>query len=226
MHNKATASPSVDEMMDAVKTHNIFKVANLLDSNPSLATAPTESGDTPLLMSVYYGAKDITELLLSSGAKLSLFEAAATGRTEQVRGMLEEEPERLNSYSHDGWTALHLAAFFGHAETVECLLGLGADWTLLAQNGNGNTPLHAALAAQCHEAAKLLLEKHGTNINIPDKSGWTPLHLASANGDLVLAEELVQRGADRNARTNQDRTPLELAQEHGQEAIAALLQRF
>ena len=226
MNKNVTASPSVDEMMDAVKTNDISKVSNLLESNLSLATAPTETGDTPLMISVYYGAKDITELLLSSGANLSLFEAAATGRTERVREILEEEPERLNSYSHDGWTALHLAAFFGPLETVEYLLSLGADWTLLAQNGMGNMPLHAALAARRHEAAKILLVKHGTDINLPDKSGWTPLHLAAANGDQVLAEVLVTRGADLNALNNNGQTPLDLAQEHGQAEIAAMLKRF
>ena len=182
------------EMLDAVKNKDISKITDLLDRTPALVTVPTESEDTPLLLSVYYGAQEITELLLSRGAHVSLYEAAAIGQTERVREILEEKPERLNAYSHDGWTALHLAAFFGHSETVEQLLGLGADWTLFSQNAMGNQPLHAALAARRHDAAKVLLEKHGADINTPDKNGWTPLHLASANGDTVLVEELLKRG--------------------------------
>jgi hypothetical protein len=39
----------------------------------------------------------------------------------------------------------------------------------------------------------------------------TPLHLASANGHLIVAELLIQCGADVNTRNQNQETPLDLA---------------
>lgn len=44
------------------------------------------------------------------------------------------------------------------------------------------------------EIASLLLE-HGANVDVQDKSGWTPLMFASMNGHAGIALLLVQNGA-------------------------------
>ncbi|KEO82419.1 ankyrin repeat domain-containing protein [Tumebacillus flagellatus] len=210
------------EMLDAVKTRDIKRVQELLAADSSLANAPSEREDSPVLMSVYYGAKDITTLLLSRGAELTMYEASATGNTQRVRELVEADPTAINNLSHDGWTALHLAAFFGHRETAEVLLANGADHRIFSTNEMGNQPLHAAVAGRRTDVARLLIES-GAELNTPSEPGWTPLHLAAQNGDLEIIEMLLARGVELNAKNNQDKTPLAYALEEGHTAVADLL---
>jgi ankyrin repeat protein len=62
-----------------------------------------------------------------------------------------------------------------------------------------------------------VLIERGAAVNQGDNSGFTPLHLAAANGYLEIARLLLEAGADANARTSEtagtrwgNKTPLEL----------------
>ncbi|XP_036442648.1 oxysterol-binding protein-related protein 1 isoform X1 [Colossoma macropomum] len=59
------------------------------------------------------------------------------------------------SKSNFGWTALHLACYFGHRDVVEELLKAGADGNLT--NNVGDTPLHKAAFTGRKEVVMLLL---------------------------------------------------------------------
>src|SRR5256885_7222216 len=131
---------------DAIKAGELDRVKAMVSADPSLVNARDADG-TAILTAVYHRQKEIVNLLVARGASLSLFEAAAAGEIERVERLIGESPSDVNGYSPDGWTPLHLAAFFGHAKIVELLLAHGADVTARAKNPNANTPLHAALAA-------------------------------------------------------------------------------
>lgn len=53
--------------------------------------------------------------------------------------------------------------------------------------------------------------KNGSNVNIANKYGRSPLHLAAYNGHQSTAELLVQKGADINLKDHLDLTPLFMA---------------
>ena len=55
--------------------------------------------------------------------------------------------------------------------------------------------------------------------------GWTALHYASGYGFVELVEPLLERGADVNARDGEERTPLRVAVEEGQNEIDEMLRR-
>lgn len=58
-----------------------------------------------------------------------------------------------------------------------------------------------------------------------DAEGRTPLHLASAQGDVAAVERLIGEGADLGAKDNAGETPLHLAALHGHvDAIRRLIQ--
>jgi uncharacterized protein len=185
------------EIFTAVEQGRTERVAELLRDHPELVNARHEAGHSLLLAAVYAGRKPVFELLLAQGAGVDLFEACALGLADRVTAHLDRDGELLHAYSHDGWTALHLAAFFGHREVARLLLERGAEVNARSRNttfGRENTPLHAAAANRRTEVARLLIEA-GADVNARDRSGLTPLALAAGTHNDLLMLDLLDKGA-------------------------------
>ena len=165
-----------------------------------------------MLQALYRGDHAAVEATRPPAAELDLFEAAALGETERVRQLLRDDPGAVAGFSPDGFTPLHLAAFFGHPDAVDVLLEHGARVDVYAEASFAPVaPLGSAAAAGSTEAARLLLDA-GADVNTRGREGgFTPLHSAAQSGTDDLVRLLLERGADRDARTNDGRTPLDLA---------------
>ncbi len=125
-----------------------------------------------------------------------IMQAAMNGDAKSVQACLAADGSLAGAYSEDGWTALHLVAYFGHLEAALVLLDHGADPEVRSRNRMENTPLHAAVANRQVAAARLLLER-GADRAAQKDDGLTPLDLARENGhDAVIA--LLPRQADGN----------------------------
>jgi ankyrin repeat protein len=211
--------------IDAIKAGEFERVKAMVTAEPTLIDARSRSGDSAILTAVYHHQKEIVNLLVSRGASLSIFEACAAGELERVERLLREHAAGANEYSADGWTPLHLAAFFGHAKIAELLLAHGADVFARSRGPNGNTPLHAALAGN-HKFVAGLLIGHGADVNATDAQGWRPLHLAAANNNMDAIKALIAQGADVQAPNGEAKTALSLATEKNYREAAALLRRY
>jgi uncharacterized protein len=207
-----------DEFLAACKAGDAGAVKAALADNPALAGYTDPSGETPLMAALYRGHGEVVAALAGAGASRDLFSAAALGRPADVSAALAADPAALSRLSYDGWTPLHLAAFFGHAEVAGQLLEAGADVNAYSSNGMRNTPLHAALAGQRHEAAMRLIAG-GADVHAPDAGGHTPLHIAAENGDVVAVKALLDRGGDPHAVDAEDKTPLSRAAARNHAAI-------
>jgi len=210
--------------LDAIKAGEFDRVKAMVSSDPTLMEARGRTGESAILTAVYHRQKDIVNLLVARGAPLTIFEACAAGEIERVERLVADDPASINTHSPDGWTPLHLAAFFGHAKIVELLLGEHADVAARSRNSNGNTALHAALASNHAFAAGLLLGA-GADVNATDAEGWRPLHIAAANNNLDSMASLVAQGADVAAANRAGQTALSLAQEKNHKEAATLLRR-
>lgn len=212
------------QFFDAIKAGDSAKVTELLAANPSLVNTPDASGLAPFTVAKYNRKEDIAQLLERHGAQLDIFAAAMVGRTARILELLSGNKSLVKLMSHDGWTPLHLAAFFGHKEAAEALLNAGAEINARSTNAMQNTPLHAATAGKKADVILVLVER-GADVNARQHGGWTPLHAAAQNGDLPTVELLLQNGADAKARAENNQSALDLALTKGHQSVVDLLDR-
>jgi ankyrin repeat protein len=151
----------------------------------------------PILEALYKGERERAEELVDEHRALDVFEAAALGDDARLEELLQGEPELARSWSSDGFTALHYAAFFGTPKAIRTLLAHGAEVETPATNEQfapQARPLHSAVAAGRSENAEALLEA-GADPNARQHGGFTPLMQAEQSGNLDLAELLIRHGA-------------------------------
>src|SRR5262245_47810992 len=165
----------IETLVDAAKAGDLGKVRAMLAVNFLLASQRLSSGESPLMAALYRGHADVVTAIINAGAEIDVFAAAATGRFDDLRRVLNDRT--VNSYAYDGWTPLHLAAFFGHLELARMLLDTKADVAAVSQNSLANTPLHAATAGKHADVALLLLDR-GADPFAVDSGGYTPLEIA------------------------------------------------
>jgi ankyrin repeat protein len=200
------------EFIDAATQGDVAKVKEMLQADPSLAQSRDTNGLSVILKATYFGQRDVVAALLASGVELNIFEAAATGQTDRVRTLIEQDPALVNSYSPDGFAPLSLAAFFGHPETVDVLLAAGAEVSAPSRETMKLTPLASALATGHNQIARTLIE-HSADVNAKGDQDVTPLHTAAARGNIEAATFLLEHGADINATTTDGKKPITYAEE-------------
>jgi uncharacterized protein len=183
----------VTEFLDAVRAGDREEVERQLAADPAAAEA-TEAGVSAPLLALYHGRRELAELLAAASGDLGLFEAAALDRTGRLEELLDADHGRANAFSADGFTALHLAAFFGAPDAAALLVGRGADVRAVSRNALHVQPLHSAAAARQVEIARLLLDA-GADPNAAQEGGFVPLDAALQNEDGELEALLRERGA-------------------------------
>lgn len=123
-----------------------------------------------------------------------------------------------------GNSPLHTAAKYNHHMiAIYCLNKISAnagesswkefDAYLNAQNANGDTPLHLAVANNSKDVFDILLRNRAINVNIPDNLGRTPLHIAITTDGFYFIEKLLLKNANPNIADRMNRTSVKLMKE-------------
>jgi ankyrin repeat protein len=202
----------VQDLIEAVKAGDTERVAALVAQEPALAAAEDADGMTPVRHALYTNQRAALEALLAADPPLGPLDLAATGRADELRERLAEHPKQANARARDGFTALHLACFFGGSEAVRVLLEAGADPNPPQDNPMRVAPLHSAAAARDSEAVRLLLEA-GAEPNARQNGGYTALHAAAQHGDTEMADTLKRHGADPSLKTDDGRDAAAMGRE-------------
>jgi ankyrin repeat protein len=132
--------------------------------------------------------------------------------------LLQQQPDVICTYSADGFTPLHFAAFFSQPEAAEELLNNGADPNAVASNGTRLAVINSAAASGNADLVKMLL-REGANPDAQQEGGYTALHAAAQHDNVEMVKALLDAGADPSIHTNDGKRALDMA---GSEAAAAL----
>ncbi len=214
----------IKAFQELVKKGDLDGVRTALAGDPSLLDAANESGQSSYLLARYYRQPAVADYLLSQSPKLDVFDKCVAGQVDAALEEIDRNPSLLTMHNSDGWTPLHLAAFFGHPELAKALINRNAAVDALSTNAMQNTPLHAAAAGGSMASVALLLDA-GADVNARQHGGWTALHAAAQNGNHEMVKLLLSHGADPGLRAENNQSPLDLALMHGKGDIAALLEQ-
>jgi len=192
-------------IFDLIDAGDAAGVRELVAREPAAAAARDAQGLSALMRAFYRGGGEAYEAIRAAAPPLDAWDRLLVGESSGL-----PDP---GSWSLDGFTPLHIAAFAHNVDAVRALLDDGADPNVLATASFATvTPLGTAATFGAVEVARTLLE-HGADTEATADHGFTPLQSAAANGNRALVELLLAHGARKDARNERGETAADLAKD-------------
>ncbi|KAK2993778.1 hypothetical protein RJ640_018068 [Escallonia rubra] len=215
------ANNGYDPFHVAAKQGHLEVLMELLHSFPNLVMTTDSTNSTALHTAAAQGHTEVVNLLLNADSNLAkiarsngktvLHTAARMGHLEVAKSLLSKDPSIGFRTDKKGQTALHMAVKGQNAEIVLELIKPDPSVISLEDN-KGNTALHIAtrkgrIQWLCHfnayidtslpvwQIVQCLLSVEGINTNAINKTGETPLDIASKFGPPELFTILKDAGA-------------------------------
>ncbi len=185
-------------IFEAIKSGDVDGVRAVLRDDPSAAAARGDDDVSAVRAALYAQRQDLADAVLEAEPELDVFDAAAVGDVDRLTELLDGDPDLLGAFSGDGFTPLHLAAFFGRGDAVRLLLDRGADVGAVARNDMQVQALHSAVAGRHRDVAAALLVA-GADPNARQHGGFTPLMAAEEHNDEEMVRLLMDHGAEESA---------------------------
>jgi ankyrin repeat protein len=196
------------------------------------------SGQAPLCLASLYGNPESIKLLLASGVNKNtrdadgntpLHIAVLYRHSENLDEILKVNPD-INAINTEGYTPLHLAVRRPDNEkAIGHLFQQGADVNI--PDPTGRNALLVSVGSNQKEYIRLLVSK-GLDINSRDEDGNTALHYPLSNVlrdkmylpySTEIVKILVEEGADPHIENKEGKSPMDLAEESGENELISLL---
>jgi uncharacterized protein len=210
----------VQDIFTAITANDKERVAQLIAAEPGAAHARNAGGISALMQARYENRLEIVDLLRPATGELDIFEAAALGDVARLNKLLANDGELVKARSSDGFTALHLACFFGQLEAAETLVRHGADSN--AVSPSRIAVIHSAAASRNAALLKLVLDA-GANPDSQQQRGYTALHEAAMHNSVERAQALLDAGADPAVKSDAGQTAADMAVQNGNREVVELL---
>jgi uncharacterized protein len=185
--------PTIFELVDR---GDVDGIRTLLTADPAARDLRNDAGHSPLIHALFTGRGPAFDAILEAGEPTDPWDRLVGGYADPL-----PPPD---SWSPDGFTPLHLAAFVDNVPAAAALLAAGADPNVLATASFARvTPLGTCAFSGALGVARLLLA-HGADPHIGEDGAYTVEAEAIARGNqelIALIEAAAGPGTSKEAAT-------------------------
>ncbi|KAH0603673.1 uncharacterized protein H6S33_007332 [Morchella sextelata] len=204
----------------ACREGRLAAVESLLSANPKLAHRRDSDDRLPIHWACSYNHLPIVQVLTqvkdfdidavdASGWSCLMIACSVKDGDDLVEYLLKRGAD-AGLKNNNGQTPLHFCASKTRLSTAHLLLSPPYKASPRIPDTHSQLPLHRAAAVGSLPMVKLLLD-HNSPLNSSDRSGFTALHHAIAEGHGDVAIELLRRGADSSRRDSDGTLAIALA---------------
>ncbi|XP_065832715.1 ankyrin-3-like isoform X2 [Oscarella lobularis] len=204
-------------------------VAELLISKQCDQNAKNNFENGALALASANGKTKMTETLVEMGFGVNethqtgctpLHLAAQNGHVEVAECLLEKGAN-LEAQDKMGQTPFLVACSYDQLDVAKFFIGKGCNHCV--KNSYNNGALALAIMNGKTEMTKELVSEFRLDINEDHENGFTSLHCAAQEENITIAQYLVERGANDEAKDNFERTPFLVAVLKGNKKLTDLL---
>ena len=195
---------------------NNEKLTKLLIDKGAKVNVENKEKITPLHVASRFASYETVKLLIDKKADVNavtvqdhtpLYYAASKNKIENAKLLIDEGANV--DWKKDGKNLLSSAVKRRNIEYATFFINKGAN-VMYARRKSKKTPLHDAAENGSLDIAKLLINE-GSEVDLEDKDGRTPLHYAAGMGgdqSFEIVRLLIEAGANVNKKNNDGETAL------------------